>query len=83
MREIDDYGKTKEHNHTRKSGYIRMEKKWETILQTVQFKGKAQKLVLHYSYYFDRQLMKLDHIIKGQHNTTQHNTGKDKDEVDR
>ena len=35
---------------------------------------KAQKCIQHYSYYFDRQLMKLDHIIKGQHNTTQHNT---------
>ena len=75
MRENDDYGKIKEHNHTRKWGWIRMEKKWGTILQTVQFKGKAQKLVLHYSYYFDRQLIKLDHIIKGQDNTTQHRKG--------
>ena len=45
--------------------------------------GKAQKCILHYSYYFDRKLIKLDHIIKGQDNTTQLNTGKDKDEVDR
>ena len=34
--------------------------------------GKAQKCILHYSYYFDRQLIKLDHIRKGQDNTTQH-----------
>ena len=45
--------------------------------------GKTQKCILNYSYYFDRQLIKLDHIIKGQDNTTQHNTGKDKDEVGR
>ena len=36
--------------------------------------GKTQKCILHYSYYFDRQLIKLDHIRKGQDNTTQHNT---------
>ena len=36
--------------------------------------GKTQKCILHYSYYFDKKLMKLDHIIKGQDNTTQHNT---------
>ena len=36
--------------------------------------GKTQKCILHYSYYFDRQLIKLDHITKGQHNTTQERT---------
>ena len=35
--------------------------------------GKTQKCILHYSYYFNRKLIK--HIIKGQRNTTQHNTG--------
>ena len=34
--------------------------------------GKTQKCIQHYSYYFDRQLIKLDHIRKGQDNTTQH-----------
>ena len=37
--------------------------------------GKTQKYILHYSYYFDKKLMKLDHIIKGQDNTTQHRKG--------
>ena len=36
--------------------------------------GKTQKCILHYSYYFDRKLIRLDHIRKGQDNTTQHNT---------
>ena len=50
---------------------------------TADIRMKKKLINNNYPNWKNRQLIKLDHIIKGQDNTTQHNTGKDKDEVDR